>query len=235
MTTSEFSNEFDTLISSYSEPTKYGHTLSNLVFDEYEKSVFLTKAEQDLIVGLYSGKISNEAFETTEEQRRYLDSLIKTKTYDTPNSTSNISVSDDSVFYTLPSNIAFITLEQIIFNDNTLGCFNGSRANVMPITHDEYNKVKDNPFRGPTRYKALRLDYGNNEVEIISKYKVGKYLIKYVEQPSPIVLVNLPDELSINGVSIATDCKLHPLLHRRILEMAVREALISRGSQVKKE
>jgi hypothetical protein len=207
-----------------------------MAFDEYEKSVFLTKAAYDLVVGLYSGRLNIQGtFESTEELRRYLDSLVKTKSYDTPSTSTNIGVSNSSIFYTLPSNIAFITLEQIIFNDNTLGCFDGSRANVMPITHDEYNKIKDNPFRGPTRYKALRLDYGNHEVEIISKYKVGKYLIKYIEQPSPIVLVNLPDNLSINGVSVQTECTLHPLLHRRILEMAVREALLSRGSQLKKE
>lgn len=230
MTTSEFSNEFDTLISSYLQSS------NSMTFDEYEKSVFLTKAAQDLVVGLYSGRLDIQgAFEGTEELRRYLDSLVRTKSYDTPNTSTNIGVSNSSVFYTLPDNIAFITLEQIIFKDDTLGCFDGSRANVMPITHDEYNKVKDNPFRGPTRYKALRLDYGNHEVEIISKYKVGKYLIKYVEQPSPIVLENLPDDLSINGVSVQTECTLHPLLHRKILEMAVREALLSRGSQFKKE
>lgn len=230
MTTSEFSNEFDILISSYLQ------SYNSMAFDEYEKSVFLTKAAYDLVVGLYSGRLNIQGtFESTEELRRYLDSLVKTKSYDTPSTSTNIGVSNSSIFYTLPSNIAFITLEQIIFNDNTLGCFDGSRANVMPITHDEYNKIKDNPFRGPTRYKALRLDYGNHEVEIISKYKVGKYLIKYIEQPSPIVLVNLPDNLSINGVSVQTECTLHPLLHRRILEMAVREALLSRGSQLKKE
>lgn len=230
MTTSEFSNEFDILISSYLQ------SYNSMAFDEYEKSVFLTKAAYDLVVGLYSGRLNIQGtFESTEELRRYLDSLVKTKSYDTPSTSTNIGVSNSSIFYTLPSNIAFITLEQIIFNDNTLGCFDGSRANVMPITHDEYNKIKDNPFRGPTRYKALRLDYGNHEVEIISKYKVGKYLIKYIEQPSPIVLENLPDNLSINGVSVQTECTLHPLLHRRILEMAVREALLSRSFQTKKE
>lgn len=230
MTTSEFSNEFDTLISSYLQ------SANSMTFDEYEKSVFLTKAAQDLVVGLYSGRLDIQgAFENTEEQRRYLDSLVKTKSYDIPNISTNIGISNSSIFYTLPSNIAFITLEQIIFKDSTLGCFDGSRANVMPITQDEYNKIKDNPFRGPTRYKALRLDYGNHEVEIISKYKVGKYLIKYVEQPGPIILENLPDDLSINGVHVQTECTLHPLLHRKILEMAVREALLSRGSQIKKE
>lgn len=230
MTTSEFSNEFDILISSYLQ------SYNSMAFDEYEKSVFLTKAAYDLVVGLYSGRLNIQGtFENTEELRRYLDSLVKTKSYDTPSTSTNIGVSNSSIFYTLPSNIAFITLEQIIFNDNTLGCFDGSRANVMPITHDEYNKIKDNPFRGPTRYKALRLDYGNHEVEIISRYKVGKYLIKYIEQPSPIVLENLPSNLSINGVSVQTECTLHPLLHRRILEMAVREALLSRSFQTKKE
>ena len=79
MTTSEFSQAFDTLISAYNDTT-LGDKLS---FNEYEKSVFLTKAQDELIVSFYSGKNSyNEGFENTEEIRRYLSSLIETKELD---------------------------------------------------------------------------------------------------------------------------------------------------------
>ena len=71
-----------------------------------------------------------------------------------------------------------ITLEQVILNDDSLGCYNGSRVGVYPVTQDEFERVRNNPFRGPTKYKVLRVDYGNNIAELVSKYTVDKYLIK---------------------------------------------------------
>ena len=50
MTTEEFSNEFDTLLNSY------GENPSTIELDEYEKSVFLTKAQEEIVIDLYSGK-----------------------------------------------------------------------------------------------------------------------------------------------------------------------------------
>jgi hypothetical protein len=39
----------------------------------------------------------------------------------------------------------------------------------------------------------------------------------------------LGNEISINGISEATDCELPDILHQRILERAVMMALRSRG------
>lgn len=73
MTTEEFSNEFDVLLNSYSS--------GGVEFNEYEKSIFLTKAQEDLLVELYNGKNPfRESFEETEEIRRYLSNLVKTYT-----------------------------------------------------------------------------------------------------------------------------------------------------------
>lgn len=65
MTNEEFSNEFDTLINSNSTISLYGMELP-LEFDEYEKSVFLTKAQEEIVEGLYTGKILGDSFEDTE-------------------------------------------------------------------------------------------------------------------------------------------------------------------------
>jgi len=45
-----------------------------LVFDEYEKSVFLTASQEEFVRALYN-KTGN--FDVTEEDKRYLDNLIK--------------------------------------------------------------------------------------------------------------------------------------------------------------
>ena len=84
MTTEEFSNEFDTLLNSYAlSPNKYGMESSPLTIelDEYEKSVFLTKAQEDIVISLYNGKNpTGDSSEKTEEIRRYLSDLVKTYT-----------------------------------------------------------------------------------------------------------------------------------------------------------
>ena len=48
MTNEEFSNEFDSLISSNSIIKPFGIDSTLLEFDEYEKSVFLTKAQESI-------------------------------------------------------------------------------------------------------------------------------------------------------------------------------------------
>lgn len=228
MTTEEFSNGFDILVNSYSVNLPFGmedtHTMT---FNEYEKSIFLTKAQQELVINLYNGKnIYGDSFELTEELRRYLDGLVKTKVYNaSEDAEDNLIKSSESpkysTFFRLPDDLAFITMEQITYGDEKLGCYNGHKANVYPVTQDEYARVKDNPFRGPTKYKAIRLDYGSSIVEIISKFQVSNYLIKYLSKPSPIILIDLPDDLTIENSNKKTECTLNPILHQTILERAV--------------
>ena len=225
MTTQEFSNQFDTLISAYF--AKFGAT-DVMAFDEYEKSVFLTDAQEETVIELYSGKNSfGDSFEKTEETRRLINELIKT--YTTKDKVNNqLGISKDSVFFKIPKDVWFITYESVTLNDEGLGCLNGEEIIVSPVVHDDFDKVKDNPFRGPNKKRVLRLDNENSIIELVSKYNIDRYLIRYLSQPNPIILIDLPDNLSINGVSIKSECELNPVIHRIILERAVRKAIASR-------
>ena len=69
------------------------------------------------------------------------------------------------------------------------------------------------------------MDYGDGIIELISKYSIKNYLIKYVSKPEPIILIDLPSELSINGINRKTECKLNSVLHRNLLERAVKLAI----------
>ena len=66
MTNEEFSNEFDNLVNSNSIIKPFGVDSTPLEFDEYEKSVFLTKAQEEIVEGLYTGKILGDSFEESE-------------------------------------------------------------------------------------------------------------------------------------------------------------------------
>ena len=211
MSLQEFSNQFDVLVDSYRrfKALDSKEILDSIEFNEYEKSVFLTKAQQEIIISLYNGKNQyQDSFEKTEELRRYLDAIVKTKSYTVFNddiiSDTVDSLYPGSIFFELPQDLAFITYEQVTFDDSSLGCYNYQTADVTPVTQDEYNRIIKNPFRGPTKYHVLRIDTGDNKVEIISKYTIGKYVIKYVSKPTPIILEDLPNELSIEGISDKT-------------------------------
>lgn len=223
MTTKEFSSEFDTLLNSYSIPKEFGNTTSvnSIELDEYEKSVFLTQAQEELVIELYSGRnAANMSLERTEEVRRYLSNLIK----DFSTSTTvrgKEGLNKKSNFYLLPQDVLFITYESI----NTTDLPNEStKIIVKPTTQDDFYYTNRNPFRKANPNKALRLDSGNNEVEIISSYDILKYNIRYLARPNPIILTNLND-LSINGIKVVTECELNPILHKEILNRAVDLAI----------
>ena len=231
MTIEEFSNEFDTLLNSYATINQFGkvENPATIELDEYEKSVFLTKAQEEIVIDLYSGKNPlGDSFEKTEEVRRYLSDLIKTYTT-TDKKVGYVGLSKTSIFFELPKDLWFITYESAGLEDSRLGCMNGEEISVIPVTQDDYFRISKNPFRVANKRRALRLDIGNGIVEIVSEYNIDRYLVRYVARPEPIVLTDLPDNLSINEVSTKTECKLNPVIHRAILEKAVQLALISKA------
>lgn len=236
MTTEEFSDAFDTLVNSAANVDNFDSIDSTLKFDEYEKSYFLTKAQEEVVRELYTGKNRfGESFEKTEELRRLLNNLVIT--HKQPLSEENyndLALTDKSYFVPILDNVMYIIYEAVRLKDDSLGCYNGTVINVQPITHDEYNKIKDNPFRGPTRYKALRLDTNDSQpvncVEIISKYSCDEYIVRYLKKLNPIILINLNDSnVSIDGHTEKHDCELNSILHEYILERAVDMALRTKG------
>ena len=222
MTNKEFSDGFSTLLNSF------GIT-PNITLDEYEKSTFLTNAQEELIIDIYSGRnvVYGKSFEQIEEIRRYLSNLVET--YETSTKvTGKLGLSQDSVFFNIPQDTWFITYEVAFLKDSRLGCLDGIEASVVPLPQDDLYRAKDNPFRGPSKDRVLRLDIKSDLAELISKYNVDKYLMRYISQPTPIILEDLPDGLSINGVSTESECELNPVVHRAILERAVQLAIISK-------
>lgn len=252
----DFSNGFDTLLSSYAHTALFGRPTSeaDLAFDEYEKSLFLTKAQEEIALGLYTGKNTyGESFEQTEELRRYLSFLVTEAHLQPTGSTIDESVFDStfdssfhdyiihlsgmgnqSKFFRLPSDLWFITYESV--NTSNSSCGGAGSLEVLPVRQDEYNKIKGNPFRGANNRRALRLDLSGNTIEIVSKYNVVNYYIRYLKRLRPIILVELDkDGMSINGESQPRGSMLHEGLHQKILELAVRLAMESKGIGVKSQ
>lgn len=206
MTNKEFDTQFDIF---------YNNIASNAApsVTPYEKSVFLTQAQRDIIIGLYNGReIPGISFESTEEARKYLSNLVKVHEVDIDNINTLIE---------LPSKLWFITLEESIFNDDSYECLKGNIMEVIPARQDNLYSLLDNPFKGPSERRVLRVDI-NGKIQLYSKYKISKYRVFYIEQPSPIILEDLSNyELSIEGISTESESNINPILHRAVLERAV--------------
>lgn len=216
MTTTEFANEFDILYNNMSNGSP-GLT-------DYEKSVFLTQAQESLVIGFYNGKLTGESFEVTEEVRTYISNLVKQKTITTK--VAGDSIVAGSVFYALPEDCWFITYESALLVDTTLGCQNNKNVIVKPVTQDEFYRISRNPFLGPNYRRVLRLSSGNN-VELISAYNISSYTLRYLTRPTPIILTTLTNGLTINGVTAITECQLDEAIHRVILQKAVELAKLA--------
>ena len=232
MQTNDFSSQFDVLLNSYAASTKFGSTDNpgTIELDEYEKSLLLTKSQEDLIIELYSGRNSmGTSFEETEEMRRYLSRLVKEAKLEPITASNNrpLGIDSSSKFFTLPTDLWFITYESVWISDGK--CESMKTMDVYPVTQDEYHKIKKNPFRGANDRRALRLDLSDGVIEIVSKYAVTEYYLRYLRKLQPIILANLGNEQNIEGVSTVSECELPETLHQRILDRAVQLALQSRG------
>lgn len=229
MTIQDFSNGFDTQINSYNRRQGFGEQ-DALAFDEYEKSEFLTKAQEDIMLSLYTGKNTyRESFEKTEEIRRYLSNLIREASLaPIANSSGQIlGISSSSKFFTLPKDLWFITYEAATVSSDD--CHSGSTLDVVPVTQDEYHRIKRNPFRGANERRVLRLDLADKVVELVGKYEVSRYYVRYIKELSPIILIDLPDDMTIRGRNKAQGCVLHEALHGLILRTAVEMAIASKS------
>ena len=232
MTVTEFSNEFDVLIDSYRRFKDFDNkeNLDSLDFNEYEKSIFLTRAQEDIVTSFYNGlNYTQESFEGSEEIRRYLDVLVKTVKTSTLTTNPNSTLSVNSVLVELPSNdVWYIVYESVDLQDSNLKCNSIQEVPVIPTKHDNLQRILKNPFKRPNERRVLRLDLTGNMVELISKYTISNYTLRYISKPEPIILTNLPNNLTINNVGTKNECKLNPAIHRMILEKAVQFALVSK-------
>ena len=215
MDTYEFEREFD---------IEFNNIMSNAApsIDAYEKSVFLTKAEEEIAISLYTG-----SFELTENATEYLSVLVCTEQFDSNAAISidaSKKISANSKFFKLAEDALFITYEAIELKKAN-DCGEKVEIRVKPAKQDEYHNVSKNPFRRPRTREALRFNT-EDMLEVVSTYPDYIYKVRYMRKPKPIVLYD-QEGLTINGVCHRTECELDSSLHRKILERAVQLAALA--------
>lgn len=229
-TCEEWSLEFDLLYNNIASDKAPGLT-------EYEKSVFLTRAQESVVVGLYKGAYG-DSFESTEAQTAFLDSLVKQADCEKASDSGLPKISSLSQVFVNPGDLLFRTVESASIDS---GC-GAVPAEVVPVTQDEYWRTVANPFKGPTGKRVLRLSYSVSKesggslereryAELVSKYPVEKYTVRYLSRPKPIILSDLSaDGLSIEGETSRMTCLLPEETHQAVLTTAVGLAQSAWGS-----
>lgn len=216
MNTAEFSAEFDLL---------YNNIMSNIApgLTEYEKSVFLTQAQEQLIIEIYNGQYNGDSFEQSEEVRAYLRTILNTLLLETASIDSEFPDSYHHYRVELDTNgLWFIIFESARFAGED-ACTKNRKVVVKPVPYDEYWAICRNPFKGPNDNRIIRIDRSKSELELVSDYPLDQYIVKYLSRPAPIVLEQL-EGITINGVDTQSECELPDVLHRSILERAVQLA-----------
>lgn len=229
MTNKELSLEFDISYDSIAGKSSPG-------IDLYEKSLYLTKAQLELVKNYYdpSSNRKKTGFEITEKRRNDLKELIvdfKTTVFNN----SIRAISGNSKFVNIPDNILSIVYEKASLSE-TDSCGNTIISDIIPMSLDQYNTQIKNPFKKPDSSVIWRLDLSKDEgdttpvVELISPNGISEYHMRYIKYPNPIILVDLDTEfpsegLSIDGISAETSCELSVEIQREIIDRAVELAL----------
>lgn len=224
MDTSEFSWKFDTL---------YNNITSNQApgLNEAEKSVFLTKAQDEVIKNYYTpnskGNTTGQGFDDSAKRQADFSTLMKTSRCTASSATTKID--RRSSIYTFPSDVYIMVNETIVTSDNR-------DLQVIPLRYDEYTRLMSKPFKRPLKNQAWRLlnsgsvnnSSATKVAEIITNIgdSIDSYTVRYIKHPKPIILANL-DGLTIEGYSTTTECEVDPILHEDILQRAVELAKIA--------
>ena len=156
MTTQEFSNEFEVL---------YNNIMSNQApgLDEYEKSVFLTKAQEELVRDYFNSRNVKNAQGFDDSQKRQYDFstlLSGAELYDCADNIRALDTSGLIAFnpifdnrsrvYLAPSDL-FLAINESIEDSAK------RRYSVLPISYDEYNRLMSKPYGFPLKRQAWRI------------------------------------------------------------------------------
>lgn len=242
MTIQEFSTEFDVL---------YNNITSNQApgINEYEKSVFLTKAQSQLVNEYFNTRTDGfgGGFDGSQKRQYDFSSLICVAELSNYNDASYIKLDKRSRVFLFPSDY-FLAVNEIISD----GVFQYA---ITPLSYGEYQRLMLKPYNFPVKRGVWRLNTNIKEnvedgevistqpiVEIIGKFQKTKqegesvptehitYNLRYIKTPSPIVLDDLSNygtDLTIRGVTEETPCQLPEETHQEILERAVTLAKIA--------
>ena len=228
MNIKELSLEFDIMFNNVMSGKAPG-------LNEYEKSVFLTKGQEEILKNYFNPKGNKYQEGVSDSPKRIVDFSPLIIVSKISGATATDAFFKNTKIYTKPNNI-FLPLS-FKLRDNK-----SNELIVIPIKDEEIQRLSSKPYKEPFKGYGYLVDNStttkNYEI-IVGKSEINKdysLYMRYVKYPSPIILVDLScietefglesNTLSINGIRAATECKLNPEIHKEILDRAVNLAKV---------
>lgn len=214
MTKEEMSNEFDIL---------YNQVNSNQApgVDEYEKTVFLTKAQDDIIKMFFDprGNKFQEGFDGSQKRQYDFSTII---THDTLKKIQGNTYDPRAIPFQFPEDFFLSINESIVEGGDDR---EDIVYQIIPISYYDYSRLMQKPYQYPPKRSVWRLitnnisssgrtnstpqnnntpidpDVDGTICEIIGKFVNPaniQYRMRYVKKPLPILL----EDFSASGLSI---------------------------------
>jgi len=193
MTVDQISDTFDYIMNK---------SVGGFMLDEYNKSLYLTRAQHMIIDELTRG------YEFTDAMRHMMTPLLKTVVI--PG--ASFTQIDDYYQTVITSNeiktVAFEVVNKII--------------KTIPKDLNDIHDMRENPFRKPNLKIAYRCNFDDGTTRVYTDQQLTEYSYTYVQEPTPIVLEDFTlTGLDIEGVVLPTTCVLNDKLTNMIIERAV--------------
>lgn len=149
MTTTEFSNEFDIL---------YNNAMSNQApgLDEYEKSVFLTKAQDQLVTDYFNNRVDGVGggFDGSQKRQYDFSGIIRVENlYNINTFKERIDTTEKldrrSQVYLFPPNY-FLAVNELLSDSKY-------QYSIIPLQYNDYQRLMMKPYAFPVKKAAWRL------------------------------------------------------------------------------
>ena len=162
MTNVEFSDQFDLL---------YNNITSNQApgLNEWEKSVFLTKAQYEILKNYFLPQSNPKQAGFDDNQKRQIDFsniLISGLGIPFSNADGHGAIDPRAFMHKLPADMLFIINESVQLYDTisrdesgiptSTGTLKGIRQ-VIPLNYNDYTRLMSKPFKEPLKNQAWRL------------------------------------------------------------------------------
>lgn len=222
MTNDEFSREFD---------IRFNYINSNLAYsvNAYEKSVYLTRAQEQLIDNYFDPSRNDSKSGYDESLKREIEfaSIVKPLSFSADSNATVPPYNSNAKTFIIAESI-FRVLDGAFEYQTSTG--RAISTTVRPLDFASYGILRAKPGFSPpsgVSWRMMRGTYGvGNVIEVIyspifSASYPFKFSCRILKRPTPIVLENLPAGFSVDGVSVKTECSLPITIHDEILNRAI--------------
>jgi len=187
-----------------------------------EVDVFLNNAQDKFIEQrAYGNNARREGLEETQKRADDIREVIKN--YTTSPSTSSSANKPNGRFVTLPTDYRHAIQEEVLISYTDCNDVTQSKTvEVIPLTHDRYNRAINDPFNKPNTDKVLRLVYEGGQFELLFAQgtSITTYRLRYIKTPQRIRYGTVYSTPTTNQ-----DCELADHTHIEIVNLAAQMAL----------